>query len=77
MRAVIDYAQETSFGDRIRSLRLVLGLSQQKLSDSADVSPEEVALLERNLPVRLDVRRRVSRDLWLRKARQQIDEGRR
>ncbi len=64
---VIVSADQESFGGKARRLRISQHLTRQKLASIAGVSTEEVALLERNLPVRLDVKRKLLRQLWARK----------
>ena len=68
MVTVLTFEQETKLGYKVRSLRISLGLTQSELADTVSVSPEEVDLLEHNLPVRLDVKRRLLRELWARRA---------
>ena len=68
MVTVLTFEQETKLGYKVRSLRISLGLTQSELADTVGVTPEEVDLLEHNLPVRLDVKRRLLRELWARRA---------
>ena len=56
-----------SLGFKARELRVYLRLTHRELASLAGVSPEEVALFERSLPVSLNVRRRVLSVLWARK----------
>ncbi len=51
-------ADQESLGGKTRRLRISEHLTRQKLASIAGVSTEEVALLEENLPVRLDVKRK-------------------
>jgi len=44
-------------------------LTQPELADMVGVSVEEVDLFERNLPVALDARRRILKELWAKKTR--------
>ncbi|MFH1650833.1 MAG: hypothetical protein ABID87_01840 [Chloroflexota bacterium] len=71
MKTATVSAPESTLGSHVHHLRRFLRLSRETLAILADVSPEEVALLEQGLPVRLDTRRRVLRELWTRKARGQ------
>ena len=64
MPKVVTFAQESSVGYWARSVRIAMQLTQQKLADSAGVSQEDVDLFEHNLPVRLDARRKLLRELW-------------
>ena len=67
MVALLTPDKITSLGSKSRNLRISLLLTQQKLASIAGVATEEVALFEKNLPVRLDVKRRLLRHLWARK----------
>lgn len=64
MPKVIAFTQESSVGPWARSVRLTLRLTQQELADIAGISKEEVGLFEHGLPVRLDARRRLLKELW-------------
>ena len=68
MAAVLTIDQETSLGFKARKLRVSLLLTQQELASIAGVSQEEVDLFEHNLPIRLDVKRRLLKELWAKKA---------
>jgi DNA-binding transcriptional regulator YiaG len=61
---VIAYAPESSMGPWARSVRRALRLTQQELADIAGISQEDVDLFEQSLPVRLDARRRILKELW-------------
>ena len=65
---VITFDQETSLGYKARSLRISQLLTQQELANIVDVTSEEVDLFEHNLPVRLDAKRKLLRELWARRA---------
>jgi len=67
--AVKTLARESSIGFKLRRLRLSSLLTKRQLADMAGVSPEEVALFERNLPVPLDARRRILKELLAIKTR--------
>jgi len=60
-----------SAGQKARRLRIANLLTQQELSELAGVPLEHVDLLERNLPVPLDSRRRIHKELWSIQARKQ------
>ncbi|MFC1963826.1 hypothetical protein ACFLV1_00395 [Chloroflexota bacterium] len=62
--------REISLGHQMHHLRLNLGLSPGILAKRAGTSTEEVRLIEHNLPVRLDARRRILRELLATKSRQ-------
>jgi hypothetical protein len=67
MNPVLTIDQETSLGFKAKRLRLALLLTQPDLAVMAGVPVWEVDLFEQNLPVRLDTKRRVLRELWARK----------
>jgi transcriptional regulator with XRE-family HTH domain len=64
MPRVITFARESSIGPWARSVRMALKLTQQELAQIAGVAQEDVDLLEQNLPVRLDAKRKLVRELW-------------
>ena len=47
-----------------RSVRVALNLSQEELADRCGISQEEVDLFEHQLPVRLDAKRKLQKELW-------------
>ncbi len=53
-----------SAGQKARRLRIANLLTQQELAEVAGVPLEHVELLERNLPVPLDSKRRIHKELW-------------
>ena len=55
-------------GHSARNLRTYLGLSPRYIAKLANVSNSTVGLLERELPVRLDDRRKIMAVLYLEKA---------
>ena len=63
--------RELSLGFRVRRLRLSQLLTTEELATLAGVSQEEVHLLEDNLPVRLDAKRKLLKVLWARRANRQ------
>jgi transcriptional regulator with XRE-family HTH domain len=60
--------QTETLGTRTRKLRLALRITQQELSIRSGVSRETISLFEHNLPVILDSRRRILKELWAIKA---------
>ena len=64
MPKVITFARESSIGPWARSVRMALKLTQQELAEIAGVSREDVNSFEHNLPVRLDAKRKLVRELW-------------
>ncbi|MBN1189123.1 MAG: hypothetical protein JXA46_05160 [Dehalococcoidales bacterium] len=53
-----------SLGYKAKKVRLSLRLTQQELADLSGVSRCTVRLFENNLPVILDARRRIIKELW-------------
>jgi DNA-binding XRE family transcriptional regulator len=51
-----------------RNLRIYLDLSQNEVAKLAKVSPKSVDLLEHNQPIILDDKRKIMKELYLRKA---------
>ena len=68
MFEVPSVSQESSIGFKVRKLRVSRLLTQRELADMARVSQKDVSLLEHNLPVRLDAKRRILKELYARKA---------
>ena len=68
METDLTLIQEDSIGFKSRKLRISKLLTQRELAEIAGVSVEEVDLFERNLPVKLDARRRILKELWAVKA---------
>ena len=56
--------RESQLGPWARSVRMALKLTQQELANMAGVSLQEVCLFEKNMPVRLDARRKLLKLLW-------------
>jgi len=77
MAEVISASRELSLGFKVRRLRVSQLLTQQELANMAGVSPEYVNLLEHNLPLPLDAKRRLFQKLWARKpiGSNQLGEG--
>ena len=67
MKIDLTLSQEASLGIKVRRLRISRLLTQQELARIAGVSLEEVNSFEHNLPVRLDAKRRILKELWARK----------
>ena len=68
MPAALTSDREKSLGFKARKIRVFLGLKQHELANLAGVPLEEVDLFEHNLPVPLDVKRKLIRELLARKA---------
>lgn len=65
-------ARESSIGSLARRVRTAQHLTQRELAEVAGVSQKDIDLLEHNLPVTLDVKRRLLKELWARKAKARI-----
>lgn len=68
MSTVATFKPEVSFGFKIRRLRRAVGLTPRQLARIAGVTQAEVDLCEHDLPVRLDVRRRLLKELLAQRA---------
>jgi transcriptional regulator with XRE-family HTH domain len=60
--------QAETLGTRARRVRLSLRVTQQDLAIRTGVSIKAISLFENNLPVYLDARRRILKELWAIKA---------
>jgi hypothetical protein len=67
MNPVLTMEQETALGTKAKRLRLNLMLTQHHLAAMANVPVTEIALFEDNLPVSLDTKRKLLRELWAKK----------
>lgn len=67
MTAVLTFTRESLLGSKVRKLRIAQHITQQKLADMAGVSAEAVDLFEHNLPLPLDNKRRILKELWAEK----------
>jgi DNA-binding XRE family transcriptional regulator len=59
-------------GFEARKLRVSLRLTRRQLADLAGVSLEAVNTFEHNLPLLLDIKRRILRELWAKKQRSDV-----
>jgi transcriptional regulator with XRE-family HTH domain len=64
MKAMLTLSEKSTTGAEVRRLRLFNLLNQQDLADMAGVPRGHVDMLEHNLPVPLDSKRRILRELW-------------
>jgi transcriptional regulator with XRE-family HTH domain len=64
MKATSTLLRNLPLGTRAKRLRIASLLTQQEVADLAGVSREQVDLFERNLPLPLDSKRRILRELW-------------
>jgi transcriptional regulator with XRE-family HTH domain len=69
MNTVLIFTRQSQLGFKARKLRISQHLSQQEVAGKAGVSVEAVDLFEHNLPLPLDFKRRILRELWAIKAR--------
>lgn len=67
MGATLTPTRNYKVGYKIRQMRLSRVLTRQQLADMADVPREQVALFEQNLPVALDYKRRILKELFAKK----------
>jgi transcriptional regulator with XRE-family HTH domain len=70
MTTPITHTRESSIGSWAKKIRTSHHLTQQALADIAGVSVKEVDLLEHNLPIPLDIKRRLLKELFARKAKE-------
>ena len=68
MTTVLSFGRESSIGPKARSLRISLHLTEQELADSVGVSKEDVYLFENNLPMPLDIKRKLLKKLYATKS---------
>ena len=69
MTTVLTHPIETKMGSEARRLRLNLHITRRDLAEMAGVTEETVNLFEHNLPVALDSRRRIFKELWAEKTK--------
>lgn len=67
MTPVIAAERKLSHGAKARQLRLSLHLTTRKLASMAGVAQGDVKLLENDLPMCLDTRRKLLKVLWAEK----------
>jgi len=67
MSPLLSIDQKPSLGLEAKRIRLTLPLTQHELATIAGVSLKEVDLFEHNLPVQVDVKLKILRELWARK----------
>jgi DNA-binding XRE family transcriptional regulator len=72
MKSATTVIDGSSTGVKVKRLRISFLLTRQELAELAGVSQEDVGLLEQNLPVPLDSKRRIIKVLWAIKARKYI-----
>jgi transcriptional regulator with XRE-family HTH domain len=67
MKTTPTLISSSSAGLKAKRLRISSLLTQSELADLAGVPQEHVDLLERDLPLPLDSKRRILRELWAKK----------
>ncbi len=60
----LNKAAHNTMGGSARKVRIALGLSQQQLAEMTGVSRDAVYQYEHSLPVSLDARRKILKELW-------------
>jgi transcriptional regulator with XRE-family HTH domain len=69
MTTALTSTGKTQLGSEARKLRIAQHLTKRKLAEMAGVTREAVDLFEHNLPLPLDSKRRILRELWAQKSR--------
>jgi len=69
MTPTLTLTRKSTPGSVARRLRINAHLSRQQLADLANVPYEQVGFYEQDLPLPLDSRRRILKELWARKKR--------
>jgi DNA-binding transcriptional regulator YiaG len=69
MKATSILFRDSLAGLKVKRLRISFLLTRRELADLAGVPEEHVDLLEQNLPVPLDSKRRILKEIWAIKAR--------
>jgi len=69
MTPALKLKKKSTPGSKAHRLRVHFHLSEQKLADIAGVPFEQVGLFEHDLPVPLDSKRRILKELWAKKSR--------
>ena len=69
MSVALSVAQKPWIGFEAKRLRQALFLTQHELANIAGVTLEEVFSFEQGLPVRLDAKLKILREVWLRNAK--------
>ncbi|MFA5309296.1 MAG: hypothetical protein WC370_07425 [Dehalococcoidales bacterium] len=64
MTATTSLTRASLPGYQARKLRMAQHLTRQQLADMAGVPREAIDLFEHNLPLPLDNKRRIMRELW-------------
>ena len=68
MQAILVKTHEPSMGTKVKRLRLSRLLTQQELASEAGVTRAEVNRYEQGLPLPLDSKRKILKELWSLKA---------
>ena len=75
MATLLSSLREASIGLWVRNLRVSLKLTEQELANMAGVSKEEVYLFEHNLPVELDIKTKLLKQLYAVKSASECQAG--
>ena len=67
----VKIGQQASFGQMLRNARTCLQLTQQQIAERFGVTVKEVDLFEHDLPLKLDIKLRILKQLYAAKARKQ------
>lgn len=67
MKAVLAFSRESSLGFKAKRLRTSQSLTQQELAQMAGVSRQDIDSFERSMPLALDTRRKILKELWAKK----------
>jgi DNA-binding XRE family transcriptional regulator len=67
MTAVLIMKRESQPGYTARKLRIAQRITKSQLAEMAGVTEEAITLFEHNMPLPLDYKRRILRELWAKK----------
>ncbi|MFC2002317.1 hypothetical protein ACFLUZ_07475 [Chloroflexota bacterium] len=65
MTTIVTFTQGPSIGFKATKVRLSLQLTQQELANIAGISKDDVDFFEHNLPIPLDIKRKLLSALWV------------
>lgn len=70
---VLSIDQPKSFGKMLKNIRASLQLTQREVAERFGVTTKEVGLFEHDLPVRLDAKLKILRQLYPAKAKKTVN----
>lgn len=70
MPGVLTQYQGSLLGFKARKLRIFLHIDKRELADATGVAMNTIDLFEHNLPIPLDEKRRILKELWARKSKE-------